>query len=182
MRFKHIGYKGGSLNLRWEVKIGEVTGSYGIEGKNEPSASFRDALAALTGVALQILDIPRNVQNFKATGVHFSEDKNGVRGAVITTIKMCKAAKVGVAINTPYLAERSETQKEAQGFYIDGMEEALRELEAEANLYFKGLERQGNLFDQTLGVMLPDDDDEEHAPDVTDEGLSELRESAAAGR
>lgn len=180
MRFKKIGYDGKKVLLIWEVKIGGVTGNYKVEGESDPSPGFRDALTALGTIALSILEFPRSIQNLKATGVSFSENKDGVRGAVITTVKNCKATKVATAINTPYLEERKATQKESPGFYIDGMQEALDTMEEEANLYFKGLDRQGSLFEQPAVTLVDDDEDDDD--DNDDDEQSPPAKLAAAKR
>lgn len=148
MHFSSIKVTARLVTLEIVTKRGEVQDTRRIQSSNEPSHSFREALRGCAEIALEILELSRSYTNFTCTGAAFSIEKDETRGAVLTCVKQVKAAKTAVAINTPYLRERpSETQKEAAGFYIDGMQAALDTLEAEATLYLHGLKRQGDLFD-----------------------------------
>ncbi len=152
MRFTKISVTKKGVDLTRETKnaIGAVEEVH-LNSPERPLASFTDALAAFApyveglfaGAIVVTAGVPLTI-----TTLNLSEDKNGLRGLIVTaTVPVPKAYDKPLVLNTPLVREGGENASDDACVLTDEVLQLIALVEAEALRYVKG-ERlgQGDLF------------------------------------
>ena len=147
MRFKKIKFDGDTVTLvtfdaraKWEK---EET----VTSREAPHPDFIAALGALVEPVLDLCELPEDYGlGLTVRGVSFSEDDDGNRGAVVTSLKTLDTVSAPMALNTPHVSERANNDGECS--MPPALDRALRALEREAYGFLQGKRAQSDLFAQ----------------------------------
>lgn len=155
MRFDHIKITENEVTLgRQDRQADGSTLTLELKNPSKPMPSFRAALQALTGYAVDLVGIPEwaqddanGVKEARVTSVALSEDKNRRRGLVVTFVRKIERAKNRVAVyNTPLMNAPTDDQEGTNpGTYPQVVAEMIATLEAEATKYWNGEREQTEL-------------------------------------
>lgn len=155
-RFTKIKFDGSKVLLEYHVTRpgGGDPDEFAVHSSDKPLASFSQAQQELVVDVCHICEFPLSeASKFTVRGVSLSY-KDGILGAVITSLKTVMAADAPLVINTPYLPEKAPG--EAGGCTLSlGTGRRLRAFMAEAERYLRGERMQGSLFDGTDSPAAP---------------------------
>lgn len=156
MRFDNIKITDNEVILqRQERQADGSTLTLELKNPSKPMPSFRAALQAFTGYAVDLVGVAEWAQDdangtpeAKVTSVHLSEEaKTRRRGLMVTFIRKIERAKNRVAVyNTPLMhAPVGDQEGTNPGTYPQEVADFLATLEAEATKYWNGEREQTEL-------------------------------------
>jgi hypothetical protein len=128
-----------------------TTGSGTTEEKNlrapqePPMQSFVDSMQAFKALVLAVLKGPVKIEPdaMTITTLNLSEDKNHLRGLIVTAVvPLPQAYGKPLVINTPLIREGGENASEDAFVLEDHHMEMIRVVEAEATAFYKGNRQQ----------------------------------------
>lgn len=144
MRFSRIKWNGEEVRLLWttvkKTPKGEETIEHRLTSKQPPAEAFEVALLDLAPLALAILELPPEYEHhFRVIGVSINtEEKDGRRGYVLTSLKSLSRTNAPAVLNTPHLREVYDSNEGGPGFADDELVAAIEGLERAATAYVNG--------------------------------------------
>jgi hypothetical protein len=148
MRFAKISITKKGVHLTRETKdaAGAVE-SVDLESPERPLPEFVDALQAFKAFVIDLMPFALTEEQTTVTTLNLSEDKNGLRGLIVTAIvPVPKAYDKPVVINSPLVREGGEDPSPDACILTDEMLELVGLVESEAARYVNGERIQGELF------------------------------------
>lgn len=148
MRFSKIAITKAGVHLVRQTRDANGTvEEIDLSSPERPLASFTDALQAFTSYITDLLPFALDPDEMTVTTLSLSEDKNGLRGLIVTTlVPVPKAYDKPVVINTPLVREGGEQAAEDAFVLSDDVLQLIALAEDEATRYAKGERVQGELF------------------------------------
>jgi hypothetical protein len=159
-----------------------TTGSGTTEEKNlrapqePPMQSFVDSMQAFKALVLAVLKGPVKIEPdaMTITTLNLSEDKNHLRGLIVTAVvPLPQAYGKPLVINTPLIREGGENASEDAFVLEDHHMEMIRVVEAEATAFYKGNRQQ---------IELPLKQESANAKDVGERMAAASIDSTRKGR
>jgi hypothetical protein len=148
MRFSKIGITKRGVHLTRETKDenGAVE-SIDLESPERPLTEFSDALQAFKPYVRDLMPFGLSDDQLTITTLSLSEDKNGLRGLIVSAVvPIPKAYDKPVVLNTPLVREGGENASEEAFVLSDEVLELIDLAETEATRYANGERIQGELF------------------------------------
>lgn len=148
MRFSKISVTKKGVHLTRETKdaAGAVE-SVDLESPERPLTEFVDALQSFKPFVIDLMPFPLTEEQTTVTTLNLSEDKNGLRGLIVTAIvPVPKAYDKPVVLNSPLVREGGEDPSPDACILSDEMLELIGLVESEAARYVNGERIQGELF------------------------------------
>lgn len=145
--FHKIGFKGGSVVLRWQTSArgGLEQVKHELESRDVPAPGFHHALQGLGAFIQTALEIDPEGLTIQSVSINHEED--GRRGFVVTALKAFPGFfNAPLIINTPHVREPASDDDVGPGFAPDDLVVAVDRLEREANRYLNGERAQRDMF------------------------------------
>lgn len=150
MRFSKIKYDGERVVLEWTTKkLNKEEVEQRLTSLQRPAPKFIEAMEAFRPIVFDLLKLPDSYkEGFRVTGLSINEEEgDGRAGLVVTCRKSLPDANSPLILNTPHLREIVDGDKDqGPGFFIAGMDEALRYMMEVAEKFVAGERDQGDLF------------------------------------
>jgi len=172
MRFSKISITKKGVHLTRETKDANgAIESVDLESPERPLAEFSDALQSFVPFVTDLLMGAVTVESddMRITTLNLSEDKNGLRGLIVTAIvPVPNAYDKPLVVNTPLVREGGENPSDDAFVLSDEVLELIKLAESEATRYVRGERVQGELFNRA-----------ESTAKETGENVREFDEAAA---
>lgn len=149
MQFSKISVTKKGVKLhREETEKGGAVETRVLKSPERPLPTFDDALQAFAPYVVDLLEIPDEWRGaLKVTTLNLSQDKNQLRGLIVTVIKpVAKAYDKPLVLNTPLVREGGENASEDAFVLSDEVLGLIKLAEVEARRYVKRERLQAELF------------------------------------
>lgn len=150
--FTKIRSSGKKVELMWTTseKGGET--EHHVVSAEEPRPELNTALKSFVPYVIEILGLEDTAWDDELTVTALSIDsgEDGRRGLIITCRKELESCNGPLHFNTPHLREPAEDaeKQDGPGLWLVGMEDALGECAAEAELFLAGERSQLELVEK----------------------------------
>lgn len=149
MQFTKIAITKTAVTLERLIKDAAGVEESSYTAREKPLATFVDALQAFSGYFRGLLPFELTEDQLTITTLNLSQDKNGLRGLIVTGIvPVPKAYGKPIVINTPLVREGGENPSADAFVLTDVVLDLVEAAEAEAARYLKGDRVQGELFER----------------------------------
>lgn len=140
MKFSRISVKKSGVELDYEAIHGDAKEETKWSNHQPPLGSFKDAMQGLVGYVVDLIPFLSAVrETITVTTINLSEDKNGLRGLIVTaTTPVEKAYGKPLVLNTPLVREGGELALDEAFVLSDEVLELIGLIEAEARRYKAG--------------------------------------------
>lgn len=137
MKFERISITAKGVELDYQETSGDATDTTKHECRQPPLGSFKDALQSLASYVVDLIPFLAPIKDaLTVTTINLSEDKNGLRGIIVTaTSPVEKAYNKPLVINTPLVREGGELALEDAFVLSDEVLEIIGLVESEARRY-----------------------------------------------
>lgn len=140
MKFSRISVKKTGVELDYEATHGDAKEETKWSNHQPPLGSFKDAMQGLVSYVVDLIPFLDGVrETITVTTINLSEDKNGLRGLIVTaTTPVEKAYNKPLVLNTPLVREGGELALDEAFVLSDEVLELIGLIEQEARRYKQG--------------------------------------------
>ncbi len=143
MRITKVAYDGERVVIQYQKRGKKQVDwdKFVIDSSEQPNASFTRLLQSLREYVAKICDYPEDeAEKVKVLGVHVSwkGEKEDIMGVVVTAIKRVKMTTSPLLLNTPFLPEKSLTNKKSDAVLQKDVVEKINLLCDAAEAYVDG--------------------------------------------
>lgn len=148
MKFSRISVTKKGVELDFERKDDEATEEVKWSSHYRPLSAFTDALQSFDAYIVDLIPFLAEVQDsLRVTTLNLSEDKNGLRGLIVTaTTPVEKAYNKPLVLNTPLVREGGENASDDAFVLSDEVLDLIALVESEARRYKNGEHEQVEMF------------------------------------